>query len=472
MNADLDRVLRRALILIALTALTVGAGFWLLDKPALAQWIWAAGTVPVILGLAVSMVRDLLAGRFGVDAVAFLSMTGALALRENLAAIVVAVMYAGGTVLEDFAVARAERDLKALVDRAPRVAHRSSAGQVEDIPVADVAIGDRLLVRAGEVVPVDGVLADSDAILDEAALSGEPIPVARLRGRRCAAARSTRVKPFLSRRRRLKERALTRASSGWRRRRKRPSLRPFDLPTDSPCCCCRLRWESPTFAWLISGDPKRALAVLVAATPCPLILAAPVAYIAGVARAARRGILMKGGAALEALAGTQTVMFDKTGTLTVGGARIIGIETAPGWSADETLRAAASLEQASQHVVAAAIVAAARERQLSIEAPRDVREAMGSGLEGDVKGHRIRAGSHAFVFDSSPRALGRDEFFATHPFAPRLPCLSSSMGFQRGRFCSPINCVAKPRERSRRCEPRASRGSSWSPAIAPRQRRR
>ncbi len=153
--------------------------------------------------------------------------------------------------------------------------------------------------------------------------------------------------------------------------------------------------------WVLAGDPIRALAVLVTATPCPLILAAPVAYIAGVARAARRGILMKGSAALEALAQTRTVIFDKTGTLTVGGARLLGIEAAPGWSADETLRLAASLEQASQHVVAAAIVAAAKERQLPIESPRDVREAMGSGVEGDVGGHRIRAGSHSFVFGSS-----------------------------------------------------------------------
>ena len=130
------------------------------------------------------------------------------------------------------------------------------------------------------------------------------------------------------------------------------------------------------------GDPVRGLAVLVTATPCPLILAAPVAYIAGVARAARRGILMKGGLALEALARTRTVIFDKTGTLTVGGAHIIRIETALAWKANETLRIAASLEQASQHPVAAAIVAAARERGLSLDTPTNVREAMGSGLPG------------------------------------------------------------------------------------------
>ena len=151
-------------------------------------------------------------------------------------------------------------------------------------------------------------------------------------------------------------------------------------------------------AWALSGDPVRGLAVLVTATPCPLILAAPVAYIAGVARAARRGVLMKGGFALEALARTRTVIFDKTGTLTVGGARILRIETAPGWSADETLRVVASLEQASQHPVAAAIVAAARERGLALGAPAGVREAMGSGLEGEVESRTVRAGAHDYVF--------------------------------------------------------------------------
>ena len=166
-------------------------------------------------------------------------------------------------------------------------------------------------------------------------------------------------------------------------------------------------------AWLASGDPIRGLAVLVAATPCPLILAAPVAFIGGVSQAARRGILIKGGGALEALARVHTVMFDKTGTLTVGGARLVAIELAPGQNADDVLRAAASLEQASHHVVASAIVATARERNLALELPSDVREAMGSGLEGSSGGKQVRVGSHQFVFgnahpaDWAKRALRR-----------------------------------------------------------------
>ena len=154
-------------------------------------------------------------------------------------------------------------------------------------------------------------------------------------------------------------------------------------------------------AWYLSGDPIRALAVLVASTPCPLILAAPVAFIAGVAQAAKRGILIKGSGPLEALARTHTVMFDKTGTLTVGGARLVAIEAAPGQSTDEILRMAGSLEQASHHVVAATVVEAAVAKGLKLSIPSQVRETMGSGLEGVIEGRKVRVGSHQLVYGAS-----------------------------------------------------------------------
>src|SRR5471030_1224820 len=151
-------------------------------------------------------------------------------------------------------------------------------------------------------------------------------------------------------------------------------------------------------AWLISGDLIRSLAVLVAATPCPLILAAPVAFIAGVAQAARRGILVKGGGPLEALARAHTVLFDKTGTLTVGGARLLSVEVAPGESAYEVLMLGASLEQASHHVVAKAIVQAGIDRGLKLKVPEQVRESMGSGLSGVIEGRHVAAGSRDMIF--------------------------------------------------------------------------
>ncbi len=395
-----ERLLRRALLAVALGGAMLGGLAWLSGRLSVASWLWTLGTVPVVIGLAVSMTRDLLAGRMGVDAVAFVAMAAALALGQSLAGVVVAVMYAGGNILEDFAVARAERNLHLLVDRVPRIAHRQRGGSVEDVPVATIVAGDMLMVRAGEVVPVDGVILSKAVTLDESALTGEPIPVTRLAGELARSGTVNAGETFDI------EAAATAGESTYAgivrmvtaaQTAKAPFIRIADrfalllLPATLGLA---------GLAWFLSKDPNRALAVLVASTPCPLILAAPVAFIAGVSRAARLGILIKGSAALEALARTHTVMFDKTGTLTVGGARLVAVEVAPGESADDVLRFAASLEQASHHVISNAIVAAAKVRGLPLAAPTDVHESMGAGLTGTVEGTLVKAGSRSFVCGS------------------------------------------------------------------------
>jgi heavy metal translocating P-type ATPase len=393
-----ERFLRRALIVTALGGLILGLLTWGLGRGEIANWIWAAGTAPVVIGLLVSMIRDFLAGRMGVDAIAFVSMSAALALSENLAGIVVAVMYAGGNVLEDFAVARAERDLKSLIDRAPRIAHRRQDSTITDIPIERVAVGDVILVRAGEVIPVDGIILSLGAMIDEAALTGEPIPVTRRKGEPARSGTVNAGETFEIR---------ARATSGESTYAGIVRMVTAAQTAKAPFIRLADRYALLLFpislvvaggAWLLSGDPIRGLAVLVAATPCPLILAAPVAFIAGVAQAARLGILIKGGKPFEALARTHTVMFDKTGTLTVGGARLVAIETAPGENPEDVLRMAGSVEQASHHVVAAAIVAAALAKGLKLRVPSEVRETMGSGLEGLIDGRVIRVGSHQLVY--------------------------------------------------------------------------
>jgi heavy metal translocating P-type ATPase len=408
-----ERTGRRALVAIAAGGLGLGVLALLAGRSTLAGWLFVGGTVPVVVALLASMVRDLLAGRLGVDAVAFVSMSAALWLGEHLAASVVSVMYAGGGVLEDYAVARAERDLKSLVDRAPRVAHLRRNASIDDVPVGDVAVGDVLVVRAGEVVPVDGVVIGSSAMLDESAVTGEPIPVLRQPGGAALSGTVNAGETFeLSATAAAGEstyagivRMATAAQTA-----KAPFIR---LADRYALLLLPVSLIVAGLAWFFSGDPIRGLAVLVAATPCPLILAAPVAFVAGVSQAARAGILIKGGRPLEALARTHTVMFDKTGTLTVGGARLVAIETAPGESADDVLKWAGSLEQASHHVVAQAIVGAALAKGLSLEMPTGVRETMGSGLEGTVAGKRVKAGSHQLVHgvrkpeDWAARALRR-----------------------------------------------------------------
>ena len=394
----LERILRWALVTIAIAGLAAGIFAYFANRPGLADLCWTLATAPVIAGLAVSMLRDLMAGRLGVDAIALVSMSAALALRQPLAGAVVALMYSGGNVLEDIAVARAEHGLRALLDRAPRMAHRRVNDGIEDVPVGDIAIGHRLLVRAGEVVPVDGVVTSDAATIDESALTGEPIPVVKARGiavfsgalnagatfdmTASAVAGDSTYAGIV--------RLVTAAQTA-----KAPFVR---LADRYALVFLPVTLAVAFVAWLISGDLVRSLAVLVAATPCPLILAAPVAFIAGVAQSARRGILVKGGGPLEALARAHTVLFDKTGTLTVGGARLLSIEAAPGENADEVLMFGASLEQASHNVLAGAIVQAATERGIVLKPPEAVHEAMGSGLQGSIDGKPVSAGSPDMIF--------------------------------------------------------------------------
>jgi heavy metal translocating P-type ATPase len=408
-----ERIVRRALVTIVLLGLVAGLLAYTRGQSPLAHWIWGASTVPVVVALAVSITRDLFRGRMGVDAIAFLSMIAALVLGQTLAGIVVAMMYAGGTVLEDFAVARAERSLKQLVDRAPRIAHRLTNQSVEDVPVDGIRIGDAILVRAGEVIPVDGLITSASAVIDESALTGEPIPVTRFERDEVRSGTMNAGQTFSIR-------ATTTAGESTyagivrlvtaAQTAKSPFIR---LADRYALLLLPVTLMVAGGAWFLTGDPIRGLAVLVVATPCPLILAAPVAFIAGVSQAARRGVLIKGGAALEALARAHTVLFDKTGTLTVGGARLIAVETAPGESSDEVLRLAGSLEQASQHVVASAIVSAATGKGLILQMPESVHEVMGSGLEGKIGNHKVRVGSQQLIYgahrpdDWAMRALRR-----------------------------------------------------------------
>jgi heavy metal translocating P-type ATPase len=393
-----ERLFRRSLFLTAVGALLLGLLAWLLGRNELASWCWAGGTVPVVIGLFVSIIRDFLAGRLGVDAVAFVSMSGALALGQYLAGIVVAVMYAGGNILEDFAVGRAERDLRSLIERAPKLAHRREGAAIGDVPIEQIAVGDAILVRAGEIVPIDGIIVSPIAVLDEAAVSGEPIPVNRHAGE-LARSGSLNAGEMFELRASATANESTYAGIVRMVSAAHSAKAPFVRVADRyALLLLPLTLITAGGAWYFSGDAIRALAVLVASTPCPLILAAPVAFIAGVAQAARRGILIKGSGPLEALAHTHTVMFDKTGTLTVGGARLVAVEAAPGKSRDEILRIAGSLEQASHHVIAGTLVETAVAKGLKLSIPSHVRETLGSGLEGIIDGHEVRVGSHQLVY--------------------------------------------------------------------------
>jgi heavy metal translocating P-type ATPase len=404
-SADHGWATRHGLAMVAAAAgLLAGASAYILGAASVAALLWGAGAVPALAVLLVEVARQFWRREPGVDLIAGLAMAGALILGENLAGVVIALMFTGGNVLEEFAQRRAGRELTALLARRPRTALREIADAVEEVAVETVLPGDRLVIRSGDVLPVDGILEDAVAVIDEAALTGEALPVPFRRG---AALRSGTVNagdPFHLRA------TATAADSTYAdivrlveaaQAQKAPFVRLADRWS---LAFLALTLALAALAFLLSGDPVRALAVLVVATPCPLILAVPVAIVAGISTAARHGVLVKGGGALETLARARTVMFDKTGTLTTGIARVVAIHVEPGLAAEELLRLAASLEQLSQHVLAASITAAAGARGIATVVPEAATEAPGSGIEGRVAGRSVRLGGLDWVWPGEPPA--------------------------------------------------------------------
>ena len=389
--------LRRLLLPGLLLALAAGGLAFASGQDILAQRLWAGATALVLALLVFHILSSLRRGEFGLDLIAALAMGTALLFGENLAGAIVALMFTSGEALEAYAQRRAAREMSALLSRLPRSAARYEDGRLTEVPLEALRPGDRLLVRRGEVVPVDGTVNSAQAILDQSALTGEPLPVRHVRGApimsgatnagdafdliaRQAAADSTYAGIV-----RLVETA---------QRSKAPMAR---LADRYALGFLALTLAIAGAAWAFSGDPVRLLAVLVIATPCPLILAVPVAIISGISRCAGRGVLVKEGGALERLAALRTVLIDKTGTLTGGRPRLVAIAARDGMAPDEVLRLAAALDQASAHVVASALVEAAGERGLALPSPQQVTEEPGAGLTGSVDGHVLAVGGWDFV---------------------------------------------------------------------------
>jgi heavy metal translocating P-type ATPase len=390
---------RFAWVAFALTVLGLLAGgaAWLAGFQRVADHLWQATIILVLLPLALDIVASLRRRELGVDAIALLAMAGALAFGQNLAGAVVALMLSGGEMLEIYAGARARKELSSLVERAPRVVHRYEDDRLADPPIEEVRPGDRLLVKPGEIVPVDGVLLGPDAVLDESALTGESTPVDRRPGDRVPSGSLNDGGPFDLRAVATAERS-TYAAIVRLVQEAEASRPPFVRMADRySLVFLPITLVIAGLAWKLSGHPVRALAVLVVATPCPLILAAPVAFIAGISRAAHRGIIIKGGAAIEGLARARTLLLDKTGTLTTGIPTIARVETFDSLPPEELVRLAASLDQVSPHVLAAAIVTAARDRGLPLTFPTGVAEQLGSGIEGSVDGRQVALGKASWV---------------------------------------------------------------------------
>src|SRR5262245_41966659 len=374
---------RFARVAFALTVAGLAAGglAWLSGHRHGADHVWAATTALVLLPLLLDIVASLRRGEIGVDAIALLAMAGALACGEYLAGAVVALMLSGGEMLEIYAAGKARKELSSLVERAPRVVHRYENGGLTAPAIEEVRPGDRLLVKPGEIVPVDGVvLGAAEAVLDESALTGESVPVERRPGDRVPSGGVNAGGPFDLQAVATAE-GSTYAAIVRLVREAEASRAPFVRLADRySVVFLPLTLSVAGLGWWLSGDPVRGLAVLVVATPCPLILAAPVAFISGISRAARRGVIVKGGAVIEGLARARTLLLDKTGTLTRGVPTLSRIEVFSGIAPEELLRLAASLDQVSPHVLAGAVVAAARDHGLALSFPTNVEERLGAGI--------------------------------------------------------------------------------------------
>ncbi|RQT40823.1 heavy metal translocating P-type ATPase [Burkholderia cepacia] len=385
-----------ALLILAAATLAGGGVCVAFGQPSLARFAWLLGTLPVLLALTVSLVKAVMRRQAGIDVLAWLAIALAVVLDETLAAAVIALMLASGRTLERYAQDRAQREMSALLGRAPRQATRFENGEWRSVAPDTLVPGDRLLVRSGEFVPVDGTLT-GDAELDESMLTGESSTLRRRSGENACSgvvnagapfemiARTTASDSTFAGIVRMVERA---------QRERSPSVRLADRYAAFFVLASLL---VAGIAWLLTGDVTRALAVLVVASPCPLILAVPVAIVSGMSRCSKRGILVKGGGALERLAQATTLFFDKTGTLTGGRARIVAIECGADVAANDVLRLAASLAQASGHVISDALTVAAHERCIDLSLPSAVIETAGEGVTGRVDNRTVAIGKFEYV---------------------------------------------------------------------------
>ncbi len=369
------------------------------------QWLFSTYALAMAAWQGAGMIRDLMRGRWGLDVLAITAIVATILVGEYVAALLVVLMLTGGEALEDYANRRAKRELDALLERAPQLAHRLEGERIVEVRAEEVRPGDRLLVRPSEVVPVDAILCSPSASVDQSSLTGESVPVDKHEG---DALLSGSVNGQVA----IEVTAnATAAESQYQRI---VALVAEAAASKAPVVRLADRYAIPFtvfslalagLAWGMSGDPVRFAEVLVLATPCPLLIAAPVAFIGGMSRAARNGVIVKSGGVLETLATAKTAVFDKTGTLTHGAPALAAIRPENGFTQQELLSAVASAEQYSSHVLATAFVAAAHERGLVLAEADEAREEATNGIRARIGGREVVVGKFAFVAVAAPDAV-------------------------------------------------------------------
>lgn len=386
-----------AIGLIGIVLALSGAG-------AAVQWVFSVYALAIAAWQAVGMVRDILRGQWGLDILAITAIVATVLVGEYIAALLVVLMLTGGEALEDYANRRAKRELDALLTRAPQLAHRMQGDRIVDIHADEVLPGDVLLVRPSEIVPVDATLSSVEASVDESSITGESVPAEKQTG-----------DPMLSGsvNGQLAVEIVASATAAESQYQQIVALVAEAAESKAPVVRLADRYAVPFtvfslalagVAWWLSGDPVRFAEVLVLATPCPLLIAAPVAFIGGMSRSARNGVIVKGGGVLEQLARARTAVFDKTGTLTYGAPTLVAIRPELGFGADELLGVVASAEQYSSHVLAAAMIDAARSRGIRLVEAERASEQATNGVQATIEGRDVVVGKFAFVAEHAPDA--------------------------------------------------------------------
>ena len=363
--------------------------------------LWYTGLALTGTGVVWSTLRGALRGHFAADVVATLAIVAAVLLGQPLVGLVIVLMQTGGEALERYAEGRASDAVRALEAAAPRIAHRLNGNDVTDVRVEDVAVGDLLLIRPGELVPCDAVVIDGSSHVDASMLTGEPLPVSAVRDTHLLSgsanldgALTVRVLATARESQYARIVALVRSAQASKAPLQRVADRYAVWFTPLTLAVCGLTYAT-------SGEWLRVLAVLAVATPCPLILATPVAIIGGFNRAARRQIIIRHGTALERLGTATVAVFDKTGTITIGQPRVCHVLPAPGYASAEVLRLAGAVERFSGHLLARTLVEAAEAAGVCLPPARDVIEVPGRGVAGMVEGHHVVVGARAFVLEQA-----------------------------------------------------------------------
>jgi heavy metal translocating P-type ATPase len=386
----------------ALLAILLGLAFLLGGHAHVAHRVWMAGLFLTGIPVVLHTFRGMLRGKFAADVVAMLAIITAALLATPLPGLIVVLMQTGGEALERYAEGRASEAVRALEEAAPRLARRLTGTTEEEVSVSAVGAGDELIVRPGELVPCDGVVVSGRSHLDTAALTGEPMPRLAEVGTAVMSGMANLEGPLV-----IRVTAIA-AESQYARivqlvRHAQQSKAPMQRLADRYAV-----WFTPltlavcAVAWFASGDSNRVLAVLVVATPCPLILAVPVAVIGGINRAARRQVIFRSGRALEELGRTTVAVFDKTGTLTLGRPEVSAVWTRAPFTTPDVLRLAGAIEDTSGHLLARPVVSAARALVPTLPEATDVVESAGRGIEGMVEGRRVLVGAASLLRDRLP----------------------------------------------------------------------